>query len=190
VTAPATPATRPPGDPVPNRRRAQTAAALIGATLASLAIVAFLILVVVRPDQGLPARTDWHAAAAEAEASSGLEWTILDPELSEGWSANYARVDQVEDVTTWEIGFLTPEDEFIELSQEYGTQYDWTADAIVEAGGREWSTWDRRGQEDVGNSAYVMATSTRDGTVFLRGTASDEEFLVLATAVAAAMDAR
>ena len=71
----------------------------------------------------------------------------------------------------------------------------WTADQVRSAtasgtqshGGLRWDAYDRRDVDDPGNVAFALVTTTSASTIVLGGTASDEEFAVLATAVGEAL---
>jgi len=176
------------------------ALALIGAVLGCLAIVAFLVLIVVRPDNVPPARTDWHAVAETAAADLGSQ--LLDPALPDGWTANFAEVRQVADVPTWAIGFLSPTQGYVELEQGFASLGDAAGSTVGDAWltaqigdgevtdsivieGLSWSIIDRRAEKDPGNDAFTMYTNLGDTVVALHGTGSDDDFRVVADAVAA-----
>jgi len=180
------------GRPARGSRYPSTALALIGAVLGSLALVAFLVLVVVRPDGMTPPRTDWHEVAGEVTLAYGPH--ILDPELPEGWSANYARVGTTEEGVTWRVGFLSPDEGFVGLEQSFETDPVAPAALPEELGessgtlrldGRIWQVFDRRAEDPSGNYAYGIATELASSTVLLHGSASDDDFLVVASALTA-----
>lgn len=182
--------------PPPKRGRyPQTALALIGAVIGCLGIVAFLVLVVVRPDGATRAPTDWHAAAADAAVVLGPE--ILDPVLPDGWTANYARIGTDGDATTWEIGFLTPTDRYVGLTQTLRAT-DGTSVAVpdlvgdptgtIRVDGREWIVFDQRIADPIGNYSYNLATELPSSLVLLHGTGTDAEFETVATAIVAEAD--
>ena len=173
-------------------RYPQTALALIGAIIGCLGIVAFLVLVVVRPDAGTRAPTDWHAVAQAARSAYGPE--ILDPQLPDGWSANYARVSEQDGVVLWEIGFLSPSEGYVGLTQllaqEPGTALV-LPDKVVEPTGTvrveglEWTQYDRRAVDPTGNYAFNLATELPSSLVLLHGSASDADFSLVATSIGA-----
>lgn len=171
-------------------RYPQTALALIGAIIGCLGIVAFLVVIVVRPDGAIREPTNWHEVAEGAVSAYGPE--ILDPQLPEGWSANYARVGADGDATVWEIGFLSPSGGYIGLTQTLreipattialpdliGTP---TGDLRVD--GRDWTVFDRRTVDPTGNYSYSLATDLPSSLVLLHGTADDADFEQVAEAV-------
>ncbi|OJX71265.1 MAG: hypothetical protein BGO95_09495 [Micrococcales bacterium 73-13] len=176
-------------------RYPSTALALIGSVIGCLGIVAFIILVVVRPDAMSPRTVDWVAAAQESGDPA-----LLAPELPEGWSANYAELVTDGDTRVWRVGFVSPAGGFVGMSEALAGSDAWVAAQVGDAGtggsvgidGLRWTTVDRRGERDPGNRAYTMVTrldppDTR--AIALYGTGSDEEFRVVANAVAAAVRA-
>lgn len=173
------------------RRANQTTFNLVIALVASLAIVAFLILVVVRADAPTRGAVDYVAIAADAQPS--VDVPLVVPVLPEAWSANRAEISRGQDVTAWEIGLLTPDSEYIEITQGIAANPTWVREQVregpatgeVELGGLTWTTYDRRDVEDPGNVAFALVTEAAGSTYVLSGTAPDEEFAAVATAVAA-----
>ena len=172
-------------------RANQTLLNLVVALIASLAVVVFLVVVVVRPAPEPTASIDYVAVAAEAQGAT--DEPLLSPVLPSEWSANGARYQTTEQVPTWYIGFLTPGAQYIGLDQGIGANPTWQAALLDDAKqtgsvtveGVEWTVYDQRDAADPGNFAYSLATTRGESTVLLHGTASDEEFELLATAVAA-----
>ncbi len=193
TAAPSSSSAGAPREPRPGRYPS-TALALIGAVLGCLVLVAVLFLVVVRPDNTPPRSVDWHAAITDlgSEAPSG----IVDPTLPDGWTANRAEYEDIEDTMTWAVGFISPAQGFVALKQGFLPVSDeWAATQLataggdatagsVEIGGLRWTTLDRRAARDPGNYAYIMTTELDGSTIVLHGTATDEDFHTLAEAVA------
>lgn len=173
------------------RRANQTTFNLVLALVASLGIVLFLVVVVVRPEMD-PRTVDYHQIGAEAQSS--VDEPLAVPDLPEGWAANRAELvaEPADGVTRWEIGFLTPKGEYIGLVQGIDANDSWLADQVHSTppggaeriGGLDWVGYDRRDAADPGNLAYALVTTSGVSTIVLGGTASDEEFAVLASAVA------
>jgi hypothetical protein len=174
------------------RRRNQTAINLVAALVASLGIVLFLVLVVVRPDRVIPG-VDYAAVAETAQSS--IDEPLVVPALPDGWTANRAELVRApaDEVPRWEIGLLTPGGEYIALIQGVDANPSWVADQVAQArpgedlriGGIDWTSYDRRDSDDPGNVAYALVGETGRSTIVLAGTAADAEFAVLAEAVAA-----
>jgi hypothetical protein len=177
-------------------RANQTLLNLIVALLGSLALVLLIVTVVVRPAPEPSEGIDYATVAAEAQ--DGTDEPLISPVLPPGWTANAARFQTTEQVPTWYIGFLTPGEEYIGLDQGVGANGTWQAtllDDAEETGtvtieGVEWTVYDQRDSDDPGNFAYSLAATRGESTVLLHGTASDAEFGLLATAVAAEWAAR
>ncbi len=176
------------------RRANQTTFNLVLALLASLGIVALLVAVVVRPEGTLPT-VDYRQVGADAQGS--VDEPLAVPDLPAGWTANRAELvgAPADGVVRWEIGFLTPGGEYIALTQGIDANDSWVADAVRSArssatqshGGLTWDVYDRREVPDAGNVEYALVTTSGASTIVLGGTAADEEFAVLATAVAEAL---
>jgi hypothetical protein len=173
------------------RRANQTTFNLVLALLASLGIVALLVAVVVRPETSLPT-VDYRQSGADAQGS--VDEPLAVPDLPGEWSANRAELvtAPADGVTRWEIGFLTPGGEYIALTQGIDANPSWLADQVRSArasatlsyGGLDWDVYDRRDVADAGNVEYALVTTSGASTVVLAGTAVEQEFAVLATAVA------
>ncbi len=173
------------------RHRAnQTLLNLVVALVASLAIVLFLVLVVVRPSQPAPPAVDYRAAAAQAQP--GAKARLAAPDLPKGWSANGAETKTGADgIVTWTVGFITPQNQYIGLVQGVDANETWVSNAVEQSrstgsqrlGGARWLVYDRRDASDVGNYAYSMSTTAEGSSFVLHGTASTKEFHTLASAL-------
>lgn len=173
------------------RRANQTTFNLILALAASLLIVLFLVVVVVRPDVQRPAV---DATAIGAEAQRAVDVPLVVPELPAGWSANRAELvtSAADGVTRWEIGILTAKKQYIGLVQGLDANPTWLASEVAGAtpaggtriGGIEWIRFDRRDVDDPGNLAFALVAEGEESTVVLGGTADEDEFEQLAALVA------
>lgn len=177
-------------------RANQTALNLIGATVASLAIVAFLIIVVVRPTPAPAASIDYQTVASQAQVNS--QEPLLAPVLPDTWKANDARFETRQQVPTWYIGFVTPQTQFIALNQGITANPTWQA-AVLENSpktgsvlidGITWTEYDRRASSSPGNFAYSLSTTSGASTIVLHGTADQSEFEALATALSVELTPR
>jgi len=174
-------------------RANQTPINLLLSLAASLGIVLFLILVVVRPDQAPPAPVDYAAIAQRAQPGTGDQ--LVAPVLPPGWTANRAQLERSPDESlTWYIGLLIPDSGFIALEQGIGTTAAWLPGYLgsraqpndsVQIEGVTWQAYDRRASGDVGNYAYSLYAEVGDSKYLLHGSASDDEFRILASALAA-----
>lgn len=170
-------------------RERQTLVNLVGALLASLVAVLFLVLVVVRPELPDRAAIDYQAIAAEA----GTEVPLAAPDLPPEWKANAATFDArpADGVVNWYIGFVTPDEQFVALRQGIDANPTWVANQLSGApstgtttiGGVVWTVYDRRTAKDAGNLAYAMTAQNRTSSFILFGTAGDDEFETLAASL-------
>jgi Protein of unknown function (DUF4245) len=177
-------------------RANQTALNLVGATVASLAIVAFLIIVVVRPSPAPVESIDYSVIASQAQVDSSVP--LLAPTLPDTWSANAARFELREQVPTWYVGFVTPKTQFIALNQGIDANPTWEAAVLnnsaatgsIEIDGITWTEYDQRNSDSPGNFAYSLATTSGGSTIVLHGTAESPEFEALASALAVELTRR
>ncbi|MET0976062.1 MAG: DUF4245 domain-containing protein [Leifsonia sp.] len=166
---------------------------LVLSLLATVAVVVVIVLAVPRGDANLNSTVDYATVAENAQ--EGAPETLGSPELPDSWRANTAeyRTGAADNVDSWFIGFLTPGDEFIGMTQAFGANDTWIATqlfntlgtASVTIEGVDWTVYDnRRSSEDVGNARYALVTTAGDTTWVLAGTADPAEFETLATAIA------
>jgi hypothetical protein len=181
------------------RRGNQTTVNLVIAIVASLGIVLFLILVVVRPN--VPTVSEDNSidyAAVAAEAQRAVDEELIVPVLPSGWWANRAEFNDsaTDDVTTWRIGLITPSVQYIGFTQGLDANPSWVAGELENAqptgtetiDGISWDVYDRRDAEDPGNLAYSLVTTVGNSTFVLSGTANDPEFATLAASVTAELE--
>ena len=172
-------------------RSNQTLLNLVVALIASLGIVLFLVVVVVRPDSATRPAIDYVAVAADAQGATSEP--LIVPALPDGWTANDARLETKSGVLDWYVGFLTPSVQFIALEQGVDGNPTWLATILESAqptgttsiDGLDWSIYDRRDVKDPGNFAYSMSTTSAGSTIVLHGTAPTAEFELLAASIAA-----
>lgn len=184
-----------PAKPVLNAKAAKRAnASVIGMVVALLVcVLAFLPIVLMNPapkSSGYRPNVDVSAIAANAADVAGF--TPAAPDTGETFSPNYARWESGSGsgVPTWEVGYLTPKQAFIGLTQTKQANPTWllqkTSNAPVtgtrSAGGRDWEL------RDNGKGTRSMVLAYRGTTVILAGTAELDEFSVLAAAVVKSMD--
>ncbi|WP_010206009.1 DUF4245 domain-containing protein [Salinibacterium sp. PAMC 21357] len=177
-------------------RANQTLFNLVIATVASLGIVLFLVLVVVRPGDETAVTADYQTIAADAQ--TGASEPLIAPTLPADWYANSARLGTSSSVQTWYIGFVTPASssssaQFIALEQGIDANDTWLslatdgalANDTTTIDGLDWTIFDRRSSSDTGNYAYSMSATIAGSTVVLHGTAANDQFDLLAAAIAA-----
>jgi hypothetical protein len=174
-------------------RANQTLFNLVVAIIASLGIVLFLVLVVVRPNDQTPVTVDYQTIAEDAQTNASEP--LLAPTLPADWYANSARLGITSSVQTWYIGLVTPTSpsaQFIALEQGIDANETWlsivtdnalaTGSTTIE--GIDWTIFDRRSSSDTGNYAYSMSAQIAGSTIVLHGTATDAEFELLAASLA------
>jgi hypothetical protein len=163
------------------RRERQNTRNLVWSILASLGIVALLVIVVVRPDTNLVETIDWQEVATQSE--SQLPGDPVVPRLSELWTSNRAEVSQEPGATaTWSIGLLGPEDSYVFVDQGFDATESWVALRVEQAASTgevslgygptpiTWIEYDRREMDPEGNNAYVVVYDQGESIVVVGGT--------------------
>lgn len=176
-----------------NYRARKTINNLVYSLLATLGAVIVLVLIVPRSDTPLTRNVDYASVAEQVQP--GVDVPLAAPDLPAGWAANAAewRSGGSDGVSSWYIGLLTPTNEFIGLTQAVDANATWlaeklknvSADDTVTIDGVEWDVYRNPApQEDRGNFDSALVTEAGESSYLLIGTASDEEFAVLAGALA------
>lgn len=174
-------------------RTRKTVNNLVLSLLAVLATVLVIVLIVPRSDTPLTRNVDYHQVAEQTQPSVDL--TIVDPELPATWRSNSAewRTGGTGGVESWYVGFLTPADDFIGMTQAVEPNSTWLAGQLQNQRATETSTidgvtWDvyrnQSPEQDRGNFATALVTESGDSTYLLIGTAERTEFDALASALA------
>lgn len=180
-------------------RQRQTLLNLVLALGASLVVVLVIVLLVPRSDTAMERDVDVASIAEQAQVASDDPLAV--PELPDGWRANAAelRTSQVDEVTAWYVGYLTPSDEYIGMYQGLDANPTWVAGLLARTlatgtttiDGVEWTVYDNRDTgDDVGNAKYGLTTEAGGSTFVLLGTATPEEFETLAAALVPTIDAQ
>lgn len=175
------------------RRSNQSTKNLLLSLVASLAIVLFLVLVAVQTEPETPT-VDFAATAQEA--ADGLDRQVIAPEIPAEWTATRAELTATLGVAEWRAVFVTNGDPIGSVTMVQGFDADptWLSEVLrqpradgeeVTIGDRSWTLYDRRGNENLGLRQYGLVTETPDSIVVLYGSATDEEFALLATAISA-----
>jgi len=175
-----------------NHRQRQTLRNLVLALGASLLVVLVIVLIVPRSDA--PIEPDIDVAAVAEQAQIAIDDELAVPELPEGWRANAAEIrsSAADGVTAWYVGYLTPSDEYIGVYQGVEANPTWVAGLLSRTlatgtttiDGVEYTVYDNReSSDDVGNARYALTTESGGTTFVLLGTATDDEFTALASAL-------
>ena len=177
-----------PVTPVLTAKQAKRANATVIGMLIATGITVLLVLfaVLLNPAPKATIRNvDVAAVAVQAAGDAG--YAPLAPNLPEGWSSNYARweANNSSAVPVWEVGYLTPNFDFIRLSETNAGNPTWIAqtsgDSVVagerSAGGQTWQL------RDSANGEASMVLELNGLTVVLTGEADLADFDILAEAV-------
>lgn len=181
-------------------RERKTLSNLIYALLATLVAVAVVFFAVPHSNSQRDFSVD--AAGLAANAASQLGTTALVPAISSSTNAAEIRTGN-DGVTSWYVGYLTSDGEYIAFVQAPKANESWVADqlantlptAAIDLSGLHWTIYNNRdATANVGNAKYALVTSvsTPAGvpeTIILLGTASDDQFVSAAAAVAQALPA-
>jgi hypothetical protein len=176
-------------------RANQTTRNLILAMLASLAIVLFIVLVVVRPSTNLVKSVSYRTVASQAQPD--VAETLAAPPLPAGWKSNDAELKSDAGKTvTWYVGLITPKQQFIAIEQGIHTSNTWFGSLLGKdqptghetIAGIRWTVYNQRTASGVGNFPYSLSGTVGSSHLVLHGTASDAEFRVLATAISAQLN--
>ena len=169
-------------------------ASVIGMVIALvLCVLAFLPVVLMNPaPKGENFRPAVDVPAIARNAADVAGFTPVTPDTGDTFRPNYARWESGTGtgVPTWEVGYLTPKEAFIGLTQTREANPTWvlqqTGNLPVtgtrNAGGQDWEL------RDSGKEKRSMTLEYKGTTIILSGTANLEEFAALAAAVVKSAD--
>lgn len=186
------------------KRRARQTVINLGLSLAAtLGIVLITVLGVPRDDSARHNPVDYVAEGQAATESSNLP--ILLPKLESGWWANNTRwtasAAAKDGVATWYAGFVGPKNQFIGITQAFGSNPTWLALQVATSvqkgtktiGNIEWTLWQAAEPSDPPKTKDQIwsATLTRGGgeasesqdALLIYGTATEAEFEEFAKAL-------
>ncbi len=172
------------------RRAKQTVRNLIYSMLVTLALTMVIVLIVPRDDTNRIQPVDYVGISQTVQAS--VAETLIAPKLLTDWWVNAARVEKDLGVETWYVGFITPDDQYIGLTQAFESNPSWLAnklqgnwlDVTVEIEGRTWEVWPTLlPSVPKGTKEYAMVHTFDNQAVVIYGTASEEDFNKLATQI-------
>jgi hypothetical protein len=168
------------------KRASSTARGMLIATGATIAVV--LPVYFLNPTYTAETyRRDIDVGMIARQAAGDAGYLPAAPALPDEWSSNYARwvTGRSDGVDFWEVGFLTADRGFIQLTQTDDANPTWLAQRVGDAqvsgartiGGLEWELLDSP-------SGDTVLTSEIDGsTVVLNGEASLTEFDTMGEAI-------
>ncbi|MFJ3957649.1 DUF4245 domain-containing protein [Arthrobacter sp. NPDC090010] len=165
---------------------------MILALLVSLACILPVVLLNAQPQQpNLGPQVNVSAVAGDAAPVAGFK--PVAPQLPDGWKPNYARWASGTDtgVPAWEVGFVSPSQGFVGLTQTIKGNPTWVAQLADNApvtgtrtiAGHDWTLRDK------GKGPKTLVLEYRGQTLVLNGTAELKEFDVVGAAVLKAVDA-
>ncbi|WP_158864983.1 DUF4245 domain-containing protein [Leifsonia sp. AG29] len=178
-----------------DHRNRQTVNNLVLSLLATLALVAVIVLIVPRGNPvGTTPAVDYAAVAQQAQGSEPDH--LLVPKLPAGWKSNNAelRTKTPDNVDNWYVGLLTPKGQFIGITQGFRANDSWVANQVNRSmakgtrtiDGITWDVYDNRSSSaDAGNVEYALVTTAGRSTVVVFGTADDAEFRTVASSLSA-----
>jgi hypothetical protein len=123
---------------------------------------------------------------------ASVEPKLVAPALEPDWWVNAARIEKDLGVETWYVGYITPDDQYIGLTQAFESNPSWLAnklqgnwlDVTEEIEGRTWEIWPTLLPSiPKGTKEYAMVHNFGEQAVVIYGTASEEDFLRLATQI-------
>ena len=169
-------------------------ASVLGMIIALLvSVAAFLPIVLMNPSpksDGFRPNIDVSAVAKDAAGVAGF--TPVAPAVGDTFHPNYARWAAAggTGVAAWEVGYVTPKEKFIGLTQASKANPTWLVQqtknapvtGIRNAGGKDWEL------HDTGKGEKSMVLAYRGTTVVLAGDAQLDEFAVMAAAVVKSLE--
>lgn len=175
--------------PIITEQQAKRVNAPIGGMIISVLVCALAFLPIwllnAFPEEDTYQR-DINVQAQAERVAPVAQFNPLSPDLPSGWSSNFARwtTGGADGVAHWKVGYVTAEREFLSLTQTAAANPTWLAQQTEEApvvGKREIDghSWQIRHQPDVERSLVLQWKGT---TIVIKGTASDQEFDILASA--------
>jgi hypothetical protein len=177
-----------------NHRNRQTINNLVYSLIATVGLVAVIVLFVPRgnPIDSTPA-VDYKSIAAEAQGSEPD--SLLVPSLPSGWKSNNAQLNTKtpDKVDSWYIGLITPKGEYIGIRQGFDANDSWIAEQVNKSlikntttiDGVKWDVYDnRKSGQDNGDVDYALVNTTGKSSIVIFGTAVDDEFRTVAQSLA------
>ncbi len=136
--------------------------------------------------QRRPAEIESSASFAASEADFPV-WTPTD--LAEEWSGSFVRFGVNNQVSTWRIGMVSPQTEFVQIRQAVDPGKEWLAvslDGLEDqgstvsfdgpTGAQEWELWTGVDDNDISQVGLVLPPGPEQpATTVLNGTADTPE---------------
>jgi hypothetical protein len=181
-----------------NHRSRQTVNNLIYSLLATVAVVAVIVLLVPRGQPGVTPNVDYATIAAQAQGAEPDP--LVSPKLPAGWKSNSAmlRTKTPDGIDSWYIGLITPSQQYVGVTQGFKANPTWLAVQVNQTlakgtttiDGVLWDVYDNRNSgANNGNVAYALTTAAGASTYVVFGTATPAEIEVVARALVPAITA-
>lgn len=120
-----------------------------------------------------------------AFAADQATWPVWVPEgIGPGWTATSVRFPPVAEVPTWQMGWVSPETEYVALDQAGGVTQGWRSEVLGAAqqqgtrlvggptGSQEWQLWTGDGE-----TFLVLPGDGDTATAVVHGTAAEAELV-------------
>lgn len=168
-----------------NHRNRQTINNLVYSLIATVALVAVIVLIVPRGNLVTTPAVDYKTIAAQGQGSEPDR--LVTPNLPDSWRSNSAelRTATPDGVDAWYIGLLTPSKEYIGILQGFDANASWLSQQVEHSVasttksicGVTWDVYDNRNSgEENGNVDYALSTQAGASTLVVFGTAPMNEF--------------
>lgn len=172
-------------------RSSQTFRNLIAALLATVGLVAVIVLAVPRADYAERPPIDVAALAADAEAA--FQRDIVVAPVPADWRVNGASVDaSTGGVTAWVV-IYAPENEggFVRVAQGFDADEAWTRSLLegaaprdtIDIDGREWSSYRLSGGDSSRNVTHALSTQVGPDQIVIYGSVAETTAQTLAGAM-------
>lgn len=172
-------------------RQRKTVNNLVFSLLATVGVVALIVLIVPRGEGTVRDPVDVPLIASQIQL--GETQKLVVPELPEGWVSNAAELRSDGGVDYWYVGLVNDSAGYIGISQGLDADQAWVAAQLDRAAatgveqidGREWTVYDRRDSgADTGNTPYALETTEGGSTYLVYGTAPADDIRQTVDAIA------
>ena len=168
-------------DAAAKRRAKQTVSNLALSLIVTVLATALIIMIVPRDDSLQIQKVDYVAEATSAQEAIGQ--TLFVPEIPETWWANSARLETTGGVSSWFIGLVTEQSQFIGVEQGFDINPTWLALELqgswqsgeLEIDGKTWQVWeDLTPSEPKETKHYALVYEYVQNAILIYGTAAED----------------
>lgn len=173
-----------------NHRAKQTVRNLVFSLIVTLGLTVAIVLAVPRDDSNRIQRVDYVSIASDAASVTGQR--VLAPAIEDSWWSNGARLETNLGIDTWYVGFVTDDNQYIGMTQAFDSNPSWLANQLqgnsqsgtIEISGLTWEVWPTlKPTIPAGTKQYALVHNYETSSVVIYGTASEEQFRALASAI-------